>query len=237
MWVLELFYDGRKYSNAAIDLIWYVPIVLCALLITRVVIKCTKCCIPFWLAHVDVIAAQAGQVSRSLYVIYRDGKSPIIPSTSLDLMVFLRYHILHLSFLWVPYRNLASVAFTAIIVLTATFLFWLVELHVCVPWIAFSVTHRAVTLVWSKTFSCQYPCTFILSMPLWISDAVLQPNTHRSPTFCNTSSTACSPGNESRRFIALNKHNDEYDQSLIFVCKPYNAYIPIQFYLYNEKQT
>lgn len=72
-----------------------------------------------------------------------------------------------------------------------------------------------------------------LSMPLWIPDAVLQPNTHRSSTFCNTSSIACAPANKSH-FIALNKHN-EYDQSLIFVCKQYNADIPIQFYLYNEK--
>lgn len=39
--------------------------------------------------------------------------------------------------------------FTAIIVLTATFLLWLVELHV---WIAFSVTPKALTLFEARLF-------------------------------------------------------------------------------------
>lgn len=211
MWILELFYDGRKYTNVALDLIWYVLTVLCALLITRVVIKCTYC-ISFWLGtHVDTIVAQEGQVPRSFYVIYRDGKSSIIFSISLDFMVFIEAS--HITFIFsvspVPYRKLTSMAFTAIIVLTATFLLWLVELHVCVPWIVFSVTHKAVTLVWSKIFSSRYLCTFNLSMPLWIADAVSQSNTHHSSTVCNTCSIACSPANKSH-FVALNKHN-EYD--------------------------
>ena len=71
-----------------------------------------------------------------------------------------------------------------------------------------------------------------LSMPLWIPDAVLQPNTHRSSTFCNTSSIACAPANKSH-FIALNKHN-EYDQSLIFVCKQYNVDINSTFLTKNH---
>ena len=71
-----------------------------------------------------------------------------------------------------------------------------------------------------------------LSMTLWIPDAVLQPNTHRSSTFCNTSSIACAPANKSH-FIALNKHN-EYDQSLIFVCKQYNVDINSTFITKNH---